>query len=127
MHPLPTGGVRWQPLDATDAQACRRLTARLRPRRVVLVHGPSDVTWCEEHPERAAAAAGDARVLMISTDNVFDGSSPGDTEDTPVSPANVQRRQGRAHPAARQPGGGAPLPSWSAVADRPDRLPVHVG
>ncbi|KUO05206.1 SDR family oxidoreductase [Streptomyces caeruleatus] len=101
-HPLPTG-VRWQPLDATDAAACHRLLARLRPRRVVLVHGPSDVTWCEEQPEQAvaahtvatanvASAAGDARVLMISTDNVFDGSRPYNAEDTPVAPANAYGR-----------------------------------
>ncbi|MFE7275813.1 SDR family oxidoreductase [Streptomyces sp. NPDC057623] len=102
-HLPDTRGVRWQALDATDAEACDRLSARLRPRRVVLVHGPSDVTWCEEHPERAvaahtaaaanlAAAAGDARLLMISTDNVFDGSRPGNTEDTPPSPANAYGR-----------------------------------
>ncbi|MEV0926318.1 sugar nucleotide-binding protein [Streptomyces spongiicola] len=93
-------GVRWHALDATDPVACGRLTARLNPRRVVLVHGPSDVTWCEEHPALAvsahtaaaanfAASAGDARLLMISTDNVFDGSRPGNAEDAPVSPANA--------------------------------------
>ncbi|MET9831411.1 sugar nucleotide-binding protein [Streptomyces sp. NPDC006385] len=102
-HPPDTAGVRWQALDATDAVACERLVARLRPRRVVLVHGPSDVTWCEDHPDRAAAAhtaaaanlasaAGDARVLMISTDNVFDGSRPANAEHTPVAPANAYGR-----------------------------------
>ncbi|MGX1134803.1 dTDP-4-dehydrorhamnose reductase [Streptomyces glaucescens] len=98
-----TRGVRWHALDATDPEACGRLVARLGPRRVVLVHGPSDVTWCEAHPARAvsahtaaaanlAALAGDARLLMISTDNVFDGSRPDNTEDTPVSPANAYGR-----------------------------------
>ncbi|MDR6978448.1 dTDP-4-dehydrorhamnose reductase [Streptomyces sp. 3330] len=98
---LPVGdGVRWDALDATDPGACRRLVTRLKPRRVVLVHGPSDVTWCEEHPGQAlrahtaaaanlSSAAGDARLLMISTDNVFDGSRPDNAEDSPVSPANA--------------------------------------
>lgn len=96
-------GVRWHALDATDPVACDRLVARLGPRRIVLVHGPSDVTWCEEHPAGAvsahtagaanfAAAARDARLLLISTDNVFDGSRPDNAEDTPVSPANAYGR-----------------------------------
>ncbi|MGW6546430.1 SDR family oxidoreductase [Streptomyces massasporeus] len=96
-------GMRWHALDATDLAACGRLVARLRPRRVVLVHGPSDVTWCEEHPDPAVAAhtaaaahfaalAGDARLLMISTDNVFDGSRADNAEDSPVSPANAYGR-----------------------------------
>ncbi|MFJ4694329.1 SDR family oxidoreductase [Streptomyces sp. NPDC088766] len=96
-------GIRWHALDATDPRACGRLVARLGPRRIVLVHGPSDVTWCEEHPAQAVSAhtaaaanlaslAGDARLLMISTDNVFDGSRPDNTEDSPVSPANAYGR-----------------------------------
>jgi dTDP-4-dehydrorhamnose reductase len=39
-----------------------------------------------------AAPARDARLLMISTDNVFDGSRPGNAEDAPVSPANAYGR-----------------------------------
>lgn len=99
-------GARWCALDATDAEACGRLVSRLRPRRIVLVHGPSDVTWCEAHPEEAARAhsavasafaslGGRSRIVMISTDNVFDGSSPGSTEATPVSPANAYGRAKR--------------------------------
>ncbi|MFF8593879.1 sugar nucleotide-binding protein [Streptomyces sp. NPDC015220] len=96
-------GAGWEALDATDAAACARLLARVRPARVVLVHGPSDVTWCEDHPERARAAhvavaenfaalAPDARIVMISTDNVFDGHAAHNTESTPVSPANAYGR-----------------------------------
>lgn len=102
-EPAEAYGARWCPLDATDAQACDRLVARLRPHRIVLVHGPSDVTWCEAHPEEAilahssvaatfAALSGRSRTVMISTDNVFDGASPRNTEDTPVSPANAYGR-----------------------------------
>ncbi|MEV5597473.1 sugar nucleotide-binding protein [Streptomyces sp. NPDC052496] len=96
-------GARWAALDATDTRASRRLLDRLRPGRVVLVHGPSDVTWCEAHPDEALAAhvavadtfaglAPDARIVMISTDNVFDGTSAHHTESTPVSPANAYGR-----------------------------------
>ncbi|WP_051845183.1 sugar nucleotide-binding protein [Streptomyces globisporus] len=93
-------GARWTALDATDARACARVVAAVGPRTVVLVHGPSDVTWCEAHPEEAAAAhraaaahfaalPGLGRVLMISTDNVFDGRCAENVESTPVAPANA--------------------------------------
>ncbi|MBO1334474.1 sugar nucleotide-binding protein [Streptomyces sp. VRA16 Mangrove soil] len=103
----PAGyGARWCALDATDTEACGRLLAQVRPERVVLVHGPSDVTWCEAHPaeaERAhvavadnvASLAPDARIVLISTDNVFDGAAPRNTESTPVSPANAYGRAKR--------------------------------
>jgi dTDP-4-dehydrorhamnose reductase/N-acetylglucosamine kinase-like BadF-type ATPase len=76
------------------------LTAALRlaePRSVVLVHGPSDVNWCEEHPDEAlaihagtAAAAADAGppVVLVSTDNVFDGTEPLRPAGAPVAPQN---------------------------------------
>ncbi|MEU5087604.1 sugar nucleotide-binding protein [Streptomyces sp. NPDC021356] len=103
-------GARWEALDATDAGACARLLARLRPDRVVLVHGPSDATWCEEHPSQARAAhvavaenftalARDARIVLISSDNVFDGASAHNAESVPVRPANAY---GRAKLAAEQ-------------------------
>ncbi|MFG2501129.1 sugar nucleotide-binding protein [Streptomyces sp. NPDC048441] len=99
-------GARWSALDATDPEACDGLVAQLRPRRIVLVHGPSDVTWCEANAAEADAAhsavvanfarvGGSSRVIMISTDNVFDGSSPDNAEHTPVSPANAYGRAKR--------------------------------
>lgn len=93
----------WTPLDATDPDACKRVVDDIRPERMVLVHGPSDVTWCEDNPERAAAihrdaahhltsAAADARTVLISTDNVFDGHSPLNSESASTVPANAYGR-----------------------------------
>ncbi|MER0443983.1 sugar nucleotide-binding protein [Streptomyces sp. Edi4] len=109
-RPPQTYGARWRALDATDLEACRHVLARVRPGRIVLVHGPSDVTWCEDHPARARAAhvaaatafatlAPDARIVLISTDNVFGGASFHNTERTAVSPANAY---GRAKLAAEE-------------------------
>ncbi|MEE1752152.1 sugar nucleotide-binding protein [Streptomyces sp. SP18CS02] len=102
-RPPEAATAPWIPLDAADAASCARAVDRVRPDRLVLVHGPSDVTWCEAHPERAAAlhtaatahltaAAPGCRTVLISTDNVFDGSSPENDESTPTAPANAYGR-----------------------------------
>ncbi|WP_238598103.1 SDR family oxidoreductase [Saccharothrix sp. ALI-22-I] len=93
-------GLPWYPLDVRDADACRVAVREHSPDSVVVVHGPSDITWCEANPEAARAAhAGGARnladaadgrpVLLISTDNVFDGTRPSCGESDPTSPANA--------------------------------------
>ncbi|MFJ6378683.1 SDR family oxidoreductase [Kitasatospora sp. NPDC092039] len=95
--------VPWTALDAADPRSCARAVDRVRPDRLVLVHGPSDVTWCEANPGRAvelhtaaaanlAAAAPHCRTVLISTDNVFDGSSPANDENAPTAPANAYGR-----------------------------------
>ena len=102
-RPPIAASSRWVRLDATEADACARIIDDVQPDRLVLVHGPSDVTWCEAHPDRAAAlhtaaatrlteAAHGRRILLISTDNVFDGTSPANDEATPVAPANAYGR-----------------------------------
>jgi dTDP-4-dehydrorhamnose reductase len=71
--------------------------ADLRPRCVVLVHGPSDVTWIDQNEAAAAAvhcgvaaiaARSGAPVIMVSTDNVFPGTRAGYRPDDPAGPAN---------------------------------------
>ncbi|WP_328875735.1 sugar nucleotide-binding protein [Streptomyces sp. NBC_00287] len=101
---MPAGSdAPWVRLDAADAEACERVVEAVRPDRLVLVHGPSDVTWCEADPERALAlhssaaahltkAAQGRRTVLISTDNVFDGSRPDNDENTPTAPANAYGR-----------------------------------
>ncbi|MFI1522698.1 SDR family oxidoreductase [Kitasatospora cineracea] len=102
-HPLTAPPVPWTALDAADADSCARVVEQVRPDRLVLVHGPSDVTWCEANPGRAVAlhtaaaanltaAAPGCRTVLISTDNVFDGSSPANDENTPTAPANAYGR-----------------------------------
>ncbi|MBT8227723.1 MAG: sugar nucleotide-binding protein, partial [Dactylosporangium sp.] len=77
------------------------LIGRERPRRVVLTHGPSDVTWIESHEPRAAEVhravaevVRDARVpaILVSTDNVFPGTRPGYRDGDPVGPTNAYGR-----------------------------------
>jgi dTDP-4-dehydrorhamnose reductase len=117
------GGPAWTPLDVTDPGACARTVERTRPDTVVLVHGPSDVTWCAAHPAEAlaghaaatrhmAAAAAGRRIVLISTDNVFDGVAHAPDESAPVNPLNAY---GRAKLAAEQ-----------ALAGRPDSVVLRV-
>ncbi|GAA3659574.1 SDR family oxidoreductase [Nonomuraea antimicrobica] len=111
--PAPHGdgtGQDWIGLDITEDGAFRDALQQARPDTVVLVHGPSDVTWCEQHPAAAmhghaeaarqvARAAGNRRVVFISTDNVFDGVPEAPDESVPPRPANAY---GRAKLAAEQ-------------------------
>ncbi|RPE38954.1 dTDP-4-dehydrorhamnose reductase [Streptomyces sp. Ag109_O5-1] len=104
--PGPEGGDTapdWIRLDITEDGAFGRALDATGADAVVLVHGPSDVTWCVEHPEEAmhghaeaarqvVRAAGDRRVVFISTDNVFDGEAEAPDESDPTRPANAYGR-----------------------------------
>jgi dTDP-4-dehydrorhamnose reductase len=99
-HPsLRDPDLPWIALDITDLEQCAEMIHQMDCDAIVLVHGPSDVSWCEEHAEQAlwthevsaqniVRSAGERRVIMISTDNVFDGTLAAPEEDTPVCPAN---------------------------------------
>lgn len=121
-HPVRTG-LAWVPLDVTDPGACATTMSALRPDAVVAVHGPSDVDWCEAHPERARQAhdqaarnvvrsAAGARLLMISTDNVFDGVAEGNDEFAQPRPANAY--------------GAAKLAAEQQLHDHPDATVLRV-
>jgi dTDP-4-dehydrorhamnose reductase len=101
--------------DLSTEEGRRRLAETLytwRPDHVVLVHGPGDVTWMEDNERSATMThAGTARVVsgvptvLISTDNVFDGTT-GCREDTDeVRPLNAY---GRVKLAAERALGGGP-------------------
>ena len=102
-------------LDATDEQALAALATHVTPDHLLLVHGPSDITWCEEtgaealrvHRTIASNVAHLAergpltrcRVVLISTDNVFPGTAESYGETDTVAPVN---RYGIAKVAAEE-------------------------
>jgi dTDP-4-dehydrorhamnose reductase len=101
--PASTAGAAWRELDVRDPAACRETVRGVAPDAVVLVHGPSDITWCEEHPQETmaahatgaanlAAAAGGRPILLISTDNVFAGVRHSYGESDDAVPANAYGR-----------------------------------
>jgi len=108
-----------EPCDLGTRHGRALLLAALRrwePDRIVLTHGPSDVTWMEHHPAQAAEAhAGLARavaeefgprLLLVSTDNVYPGTEPLRTPADPPAPANVYGRvKLEAEEAVRDAGG----------------------
>ncbi|GAA4640500.1 SDR family oxidoreductase [Actinoallomurus vinaceus] len=96
-------GMDWRELDVRDPRACQDAVRAVAPDAVIAVHGPSDITWCERHPEEAmaahgagsanlAAAVGRLPVLLISTDNVFAGTRHSYSESDEVAPANAYGR-----------------------------------
>ncbi|KUN15364.1 dTDP-4-dehydrorhamnose reductase [Streptomyces corchorusii] len=96
-------GVRWKQVDVTSGPQVAALMDAVEPDVVVAVHGPSDITWCESHPEEAyathhggarnIAAALDGRpVLLVSTDNVFSGEDESYGESAQTFPVNAYGR-----------------------------------
>jgi dTDP-4-dehydrorhamnose reductase len=84
----------------TGRAALRKDLAALRPRRVVLAHGPSDVTLIERDESAGAThlrvaevvAECGTPVILISTDNVFSGNRGRYQPDEPVAPCNAYGR-----------------------------------
>ncbi|SEK55852.1 dTDP-4-dehydrorhamnose reductase [Stigmatella aurantiaca] len=102
-RPEGLGDAAWLGLDASRPGAIAQAVAATGAQAVVLVHGPSDITGCEQAPEAAMALhAGIAtrlclevpavRKVLISTDNVFDGQAPGYDEAHAPCPANAYGR-----------------------------------
>jgi dTDP-4-dehydrorhamnose reductase len=108
--------VHWA-INVATAEGQRSLADRVTDvgaRSVVLVHGPSDVTWCHEHEQEAtlthagaaeAVAATGAPTILVSTDNVFAGTRPRYGVDDGPAPANGY---GRAKLAAERAVAAAP-------------------
>ncbi|HEX6520290.1 MAG TPA: sugar nucleotide-binding protein [Streptosporangiaceae bacterium] len=85
----------------TGLLALRDLLRGLRPRSVVLAHGPSDVTWIEGHETQAAhvhcevariVAASGVPAILVSTDNVFAGERGRYTVADEPEPCNAYGR-----------------------------------
>ncbi|MEV4497263.1 sugar nucleotide-binding protein [Micromonospora arborensis] len=96
-------GLAWREFDVRDRGASEAVIREVDPDAVVVVHGPSDVKWCEENPTQAeaahvrgaenlAAVLGQRPTILISTDNVFAGDQPSNGERDATAPTNVYGR-----------------------------------
>jgi dTDP-4-dehydrorhamnose reductase len=104
-HPIANGEGEPVRLDLADPAAVAEAFDALRPDIVVHAAGLSDVDACERDPDAArrqnvgcaeAVAQGarrvGARLIHISTDQIWDGGAAWVTEETPPSPINVYAR-----------------------------------
>lgn len=101
-HPISLDGVQQWSLDLRSFQAAEKLLSRIRPDVVMHTAGLTNVEECEANPELAyqlnvdaarhvAAIAADlgARLVHISTDQLFDGSRAWRTETDVPAPLNT--------------------------------------
>jgi dTDP-4-dehydrorhamnose reductase len=100
-HPLAVDGVAGEQCDLTVYRECKELLQRARPHAVIHAAAEADPNRCQERPEEtgrinvaaAVSLAGlcsDAGIPLafISTDLVFDGTSPPYNERSIPSPVN---------------------------------------
>jgi dTDP-4-dehydrorhamnose reductase len=100
----PPDGVsyEWAQVDLTDPDSARRSIAAFRPDAIVHAAILNDFGRLYTHRREAwdayvgatrnlvdAANEAGARVVLVSTDWVFDGTQGGATEDTPANPINL--------------------------------------
>jgi dTDP-4-dehydrorhamnose reductase len=119
--PSVKGHVQHVALDLTDDASIERAFRASWPEVIVHTAAMSELRACEAEPERAArvnvaaseklarmAAAFGARMILLSTDQVFDGARGNYAENDESSPIHVYGRTKldaehavrRAHPAA---------------------------
>lgn len=97
--------VRWMPLDLEDEEGTIESVRRARPEIVLHAAAMAKPDDCAREPERAervntggsramarACAAVGARLVLVSTDLVFDGAAPPYAEDAPVRPLSLYGR-----------------------------------
>ncbi|HNW60460.1 MAG TPA: NAD(P)-dependent oxidoreductase [bacterium] len=97
-HPLPGTSI----LDLRDAEACMALVRSRRPQVILHAAANANLDTCERDPAAAreinttvvghlldAAAATGARLILVSTDMVFDGRAGHYTEADAVHPLSV--------------------------------------
>jgi dTDP-4-dehydrorhamnose reductase len=113
------GGVELLPwdraaFDVTDARACARVLGAARPDVVIHAAAWTDVDGCEGDPARAMRVNGEgtalvaaacrecgARLVMVSTDYVFDGAKSAPyVESDPTGPISAYGRSKLAGEAA---------------------------
>lgn len=90
-HSAPPAGVRAHRLDLCDPAATRAVVEQVRPQVIVHAaysqHVRSDIVDATASVASAAAALG-AALVHLSTDVVFDSTTPPYVESDPVSPVN---------------------------------------
>lgn len=104
-HPLELRGVTDLVLDVTDFDAVRKHVRAVAPDVIVHAAGLTSVDACEKdepyahliHGEAAAVLAEEgrrmgARMVNVSTDHLWDGSTPMVREDEPPRPMNAYAR-----------------------------------
>lgn len=120
-HSDPVPGCRLVRLDVADPAACQGAVHEARPRLVIHAAALSKPDICERELERTeavnvggtaalanAAAAGGARFLFFSSDQVHDGRGSLYPDDAPPTPLSAYGRQkARAELAALAGGGDA--------------------
>lgn len=100
-HPVALDGVHATALDVCDTAALDDRLAEVCPDAVLHAAGLTNVDACEDAPDLAirlnveaaravatAARRAGARVVHVSTDQLFDGLSSFATEETPPAPIN---------------------------------------
>jgi dTDP-4-dehydrorhamnose reductase len=101
-RPAAGAPYEWAPVDLTDRDAVRRSIAGFQPDAIVHAAILNDFARLYEDRRRSwdayigttrnivdAANEADARVVLVSTDWVFDGTQVRATEDTPPNPINL--------------------------------------
>jgi dTDP-4-dehydrorhamnose reductase len=97
--------LRWIRVDLEDEKGAFEAVRRDRPEIVLHAAAMAKPDECEREPERAervntggsramarACAAIGARLVLVSTDLVFDGGAPPYAEDAPVRPLSLYGR-----------------------------------
>lgn len=98
-------GLHWHTLDLKQPDAVKRTLAEIGPDVVIHAAAIADIDRCEREPELARAmnvdltravadscVASGARLVYLSTDNVFDGERGNYVEADPQSPINEYAR-----------------------------------
>lgn len=101
-QPVVVPGVDTHRIDISDREAVRRWCERERPDLVWHAAGLTNVDGCESNPALArrlntdaavftaeAAASVGAQLVHVSTDHLFDGTTPNCLETQPPAPLNV--------------------------------------
>lgn len=104
-HRPAMDGIAWTQVDLADGAATARAVDAARPDAVIHLAAMSSIDECEREQEAAyranvvatvnladACRVCGARLVAISTDNVFDGRRGGYSEDDPPNPINYYGR-----------------------------------